>query len=739
MIVPCFRFLLGLAVLFPATLRAQSERLTPLTSEPRNPVAEPVSRASINGLFIYEPDTISVPFIDDFSTDKFKKYNAQPGDANVSSSVFIMLYDQPGTTPLVDTACFMLDSTYHITYDSVNTDSLAITYVALPSQIITVYDSTQWPLTAMQVEVWPPYNIQHTVWDGITDTLHEPFPDICQDSVTVYFVTPTEFDSRWIDNFAYLNDRYPIDPPTVGVATLDPLDENGFPYEFNALGIYGEADFLTSKPIFLGQALDSVYLSFQYQPEGLGNQPEGEDSLVLEFWAPDSSEWYHVWSTPGADVHDFKHVQVKIEEPMYLKDGFQFRLRNYATLSGSLDHWHVDYVYLNHQRTYDDTVMKDFAFRYPSHGLLATYTAMPWKHFKWNPASYMKNTLAIPAYNGSNDPKFIGPGRMQVLFNGAVTHDFPYVITSPNVGAFTPISMDYAVSDAPNSFVYDVLADDTTATFETIHALSTTTMPELLTTNDTVRYQQEFSNYYAYDDGTAEAAYGPYGIGARLAYKFEVAQPDTLRSVLIHFVPTVLDASQKTFWLTVWADNGGQPGAIIHQSDDLPYHKPIYLDGPNTFGEYFFDNDLPLVSGTYYVGWQQQDDEVLNVGFDRNINTSSRIFYNVSNLWQNTSFQGSLMIRPVFVSENDQLAAVSESDAQELRVFPNPASNQLTIVAASPIEQIVISDLWGRIVLVNTQMPATVQLDIAALSAGVYVATVEHANGTRTAVRFVKE
>ena len=53
--------------------------------------------------------------------------------------------------------------------------------------------------------------------------------------------------------------------------------------------------------------------------------------------------------------------------------------------------------------------------------------------------------------------------------------------------------------------------------------------------NDTLDYEQAFYNYYAYDDGTAEKAYGLIGTGAKLAIHFHANEPDTLKEVYIHW------------------------------------------------------------------------------------------------------------------------------------------------------------------------------------------------------------
>ncbi len=67
---------------------------------------------------------------------------------------------------------------------------------------------------------------------------------------------------------------------------------------------------------------DSLYLSFFYQSTGRGNSPETSDSLVLEFWAPDSAKWFEIWGTPGVVLDTFKQVLIPIKAFYFLKDGF---------------------------------------------------------------------------------------------------------------------------------------------------------------------------------------------------------------------------------------------------------------------------------------------------------------------------------------------------------------------------------------------------------------------------------
>jgi hypothetical protein len=104
----------------------------------------------------------------------------------------------------------------------------------------------------------------------------------------------------WIGNQAFVNQSFAVDPPSIGCATLDALNEKGAVYEHASIYSFG-ADTLLSKPIRLDSIFypspraltssDSVSFYFFYQPGGgdgnpwekLGDAPEKNDSLILEF------------------------------------------------------------------------------------------------------------------------------------------------------------------------------------------------------------------------------------------------------------------------------------------------------------------------------------------------------------------------------------------------------------------------------------------------------------------------
>jgi hypothetical protein len=86
--------------------------------------------------------------------------------------------------------------------------------------------------------------------------------------------------------------------------------------------------------------------------------------------------------------------------------------------------------------------------------------------------------------------------------------------------------------------------------------------------NDTLYYTQIFGDCFAYDDGTAEAAYGINSQFAQMAVKFTANLSDTLKALRIFFNPVVVNASQTNFFtIVVWTrDSNGKPGNEIHRN-----------------------------------------------------------------------------------------------------------------------------------------------------------------------------
>jgi len=702
------------------------------------------SNSPIHESFIYLFDTIHLPIIDDFSTDKFKVFDAEIGDPRVSDTSWYAL-DSNGMVSF--TTSYMTDTTYMYEYDTVagfGFDSIIITSIPTIPGTIIVYDLTSYPITSSSVEVWVNKTSHDSLW---TTTISPDYttvstnPDLSQDTVTLYFVDTNAQDVNyiWKDIYTYRNSNYPVDPLSIGVATFDGLDENGYPYDWSSASAQGIADYLTSKPIFLQTdpgggtylPIDSIYLSFVYQPGGLGEDPDFQDSLVLEFYDVAQDKWNSTWRTPGFSSDQWEVVNILIDSSVYLRDGFQFRFKNYGSLTGGLDHWHIDYVILDDFRSFDDTTMNDWAFQYPLNSMLADYTAMPWSHYEQDPYSILLDTLNVTTYNSYTGAKILQPSFMELIHEGVTINTVPYLASVTNVSPLSAFNMHY---DPDPNFYFDTTLADTFALFEVKFNLATNTTPERLNVNDTLLHQQKFYNYYAYDDGSAEAAYGLVSNGAELAYQFELPSGivDTIKSISIHFSPSVNDASTDPFFLQIWDDLGGEPGDTIYSTDDINIpvtYIPEYNLGVDGFYEYMLPEKV-AVSGTYYVGWKQSTANRLNIGFDKNINNQDKIFYNLGTGWNNTGFEGSLMMRPVFVSDMDAVfAGVTAIDQSEFSLYPNPAQDQLYIDIADQTADYTIYDLNGRLIE-KGNIRYYQSLDVSYYNNGVYLILLNFENGS---------
>src|SRR4030042_3505831 len=103
------------------------------------------------------------------------------------------------------------------------------------------------------------------------------------------FSTTTIFPNSkyWADSSAYINSTLATNLLTIGVATLDDIDSRGYIYA-TATPTPFQADFLTSNPIKLDPGMQNVWLSFEYQGGGNINGPDVNDSLIVEFYSPET-------------------------------------------------------------------------------------------------------------------------------------------------------------------------------------------------------------------------------------------------------------------------------------------------------------------------------------------------------------------------------------------------------------------------------------------------------------------
>lgn len=502
---------------------------------------------------------------------------------------------------------------------------------------------------------------------------------------------PGSPEPLWEDNFAFINPTFGVDPPTIGVATFDGLDYTGYPYDFVNPENFGVADYLTSCVINLKenadgiqyQLSDSIILSFYYQAEGNGFPPKSNGKLILEFYDADLDIWFKQWEVEGGTLEAFKPVFVPVTQERFLHEDFQFRFKNEGRLSGNLDHWHIDVVYMDKNRSSLEVGFPDLSYQYPINNLLANYTSIPYKHFKTIAASYMGTSVDARLRNNSNVAVNVQSIKLRNYSQGVVVNEAANPSQVNNISALTSNDYPITFNGGGNNYVYDTNIDSPFVSFYN-EMVVTPGSADLISENDTIGFTQYFENYYAYDDGSAEAGIGLVVQGGgpgELALKYQALQADSLIAMKINFNPSYEKPVDPFVMLIYGADGGTSvPGAELYSQgfNTAQFNQ----EGYDVFSYYFFEEPV-YVAGEYFVAIRQIGTISLNIGFDRNIDNTEKTYYKTGISWNQlpSSIPGSMMIRPVFQSEMDSIILGLEPQIPlaDFSIYPNPANETFSI------------------------------------------------------------
>lgn len=528
----------------------------------------------------------------------------------------------------------------------------------------------------------------------------------------------------------FVNRTWAYAPVDVGLCTFDGLKFDGLPY--NAMASPSSTilcDYLTSNYFDLQTktAADSIYIRFFWQAKGRGYAPNANDSFQLQVNYPAiANDWETIWFKTGynpatADTN-FHWAMVRLDNPAFFANGFRFRFRNYASPCGSNDHWHLDQVSIRANSNRNDTLVGGYRYAYEPGSLIRDFRSIPWWHYD---ASLMAGSQRLFIRNNTNQGTTISTSNYTIRFsNGSLHYSSPLAAAALN---FLPYPSIGFYQDPGGAQVWN-------PTIASAAALPTMSAPSFFTTDysfqaglltDTVRSENYFNNYYAYDDGTAEVGYGLNGANSLLAYRFTLPSSiaaDTLEAVQMYFLPVqdIDDLQFREFKLTIWSHNtvSNEPGTIIYQEDSL---NPIYMgETVNRFATYRLSQPQ-LLSGTFYIGWQQLAQDRLYIGFDFNSDQSDKIYYNTNGTWYTSIFDGALMMRPLFRSTDD-LSGIEQTDNNNsITVFPNPATDQIQIKGlVSGINYTVqLIDMTGRI-LVDEQIQSP-EFQVSDFPEGIYL------------------
>jgi hypothetical protein len=675
----------------------------------------------------YLPDTLQLPVVDDFSTDKFPRhepwYYTDIRDT-VRRAFSISPLPDEWPMPYMEEPSFsyivlagQIDSFPNVEYMVIQyTDSLNPFF---PKDTITV-----WGYSNFRIRINPENQQIDTV---------SIFPDGTFEGdsiVPLRMYMPNGDGSVWIDNNVYRNNSMGVSPPTIGVATFDGTDFQGRPYS-EIIFQNGKADFLTSKPIDLQYpASDSIYLSFWHQPQGRGYAPGASDSLTVEFFDVESNSWIKVWAIPGSSLRPFRPAMIPITDTRFLKKGFRFRFQNYANLAGNVDQWNIDYVKLDRFRNSSDTTYEDMAFVEVRTSILRDYQAVPYTQFR---QSMLENKWETLISNRHTAPMRVAYRFDLVDETGNLLNQYPTQYTplpsdtNDVLPFYTNGYADYARFRFPDfnyNFELSGLAPfSDSATFKIIHYLDHFDF-DSNQDNDTVVVEQRFHNYWAYDDGTAEKAIW-LGNPGNFAMKFTNERADTLFGVSFYFNPVRENNGTRNIFIRVWASL--DPDVLLYEERVriLPFDtdtmaKRIYMN--NGFTTYILEEPVPLPAGDFYVGWRQTQVFKANVGFDVNNDASSSTFFRTSNNWVMLEEQGAAMIRPMVANRFtvDDLPVEEITTENQIRVFPNPTSGtfSLDLPEGLDIHGLSIHDLSGREI---KRWESAERYSVQGMASGLYV------------------
>ncbi|MCW3128087.1 MAG: hypothetical protein JWO03_3745 [Bacteroidetes bacterium] len=720
------------------------ETLSPLSSNPRLYYSSPQYLRSIrnqhkqsvivqNGTLLIESDTLSLPFIDDFSYNTLKPFHYDqyiydtiyraygPCDSAMNVKVdtvrlsVVQSYTYSFNTVLKQLDSFPTQGTVYHYYPQTGTDCF---YHLADS--ITLY-----PL-------WYHYSFDSATGVAFRPVLDSLAPDTLITYAALLYKSKMPAYTKWIDNYANHNYTCPYLPPTIGVATLDGLNEFGRPYNNTSPTSYGQADFLTSKPLDLSTYgdVDSVYLSFFYEPRGFCDYPNYPDSLCLEFFNGYTSQWDRVWSTHGFATappfpDTFHQVIMRIPSTIvptqnYFYDGFQFRFTNYATLAGNNDHWHIDYVRLDQHRSVTDTAISDIAFQYEFPSILKNFSEMPaWQY----DSTELADSLTLYVANLDQDQAIHNPPATSysIVANELypATQPVYFTTSSFNAGLENTLllfpSNDYLISPGP----FDSLV---------VNSKATINVPNILLTNDTISHTQTLTNTYAYDDGTAERAYGLRNLGLKkFAYEFNLREPDTIVGYQVLFTNIDVNVSNLVFVYNVWDSIKLTTITFVDSPVYISTNQlPLYVDSTSGFTTYKMDPPRP-VNRRFYFGWSQTDERDLQIGYDVNSTRGFKhmfIYTNADGIWKPTNIQtpGSPMIR-ILMRHSSQVATdIKDPATAAIKAYPNPTTGliRFDLPDAQSSYQVELYSTMGQLCYKQT-LDQSDAIDIRSLTAGIYL------------------
>ena len=613
--------------------------------------------------------------------------------------------------------------TEHQWFDYHIEDSLALSFYYQAGGNVDVPEATD----SLVLEFYIPYDTSGVLINEINTT-----------GVEIYNAT---------DSLISLKGWFLLPLPLVDVMENDSLGRFSLPeFEIPAYRhcvipyLYFSTDSLTVPLAYLYSPdtvlVDSISLSEKLGTGfGYARMPDGNPTwayTATETMGECNPSWKWIWSTSKKTGDEFVPVYIPLEQASNLVKGFRFRFKNYTSLSNDASHarnedfWHIDLIWLNANRSVTNLDVPDVAFTSEITPLYSRYKALPMSHFAQVDESDFKMTVLAKFINFDTDfrkvkfnftVKKLHTG--EALFFPTYETDIPAATAASERDILTEFDVDFFSFLSEDIDVYD----DAEYEFSYFFTDIANPLYEQYRWNDTCRSVLTVSNYYAYDDGTPEAGYGlrdaPMG---KVAFKFDILQSDTLKAISTYFNPTMREQA-TTFNLCVWENNNGLPGELLYYA---PSERIAYADGMFQFVDYEIHpenivngGDALVVGKSFFVGWEQPNDVLLNMGIDLNQSLNNRLYYNLGFEWENSVQKGALLLRPIF--GNYTKTALPTVASEEVSVFPSIAKNLVKISSSNGVKQVLVTDMTGNVVVKTVDS----EFSVACLPNGCYVVMIQ--------------
>ena len=550
----------------------------------------------------------------------------------------------------------------------------------------------------------------------------------------------------WINVGVVINNTRADNAPSLGVATLDAFDIKGTPYNIASPLSQGYSDTLTAKNIDLSAILPTatdVFLSFWWQAGGKVEAPDASDFLLLQ-GKDNANNWVEIWRKYGDGTFTaFKQENIQLTSNFF-HSGFQFRFLRFGRVSGDFDAWHLDYIYLNQNRTLADVARQDVAFSRQPQSYLKNYTAMPVKQYFANQAAEINTEIITNVKNLDNNFRLIDYNcELKNTRTNTVLMNLPITTTEPNIQANDP---NFLITATPQTLSNSPVLNTPISLEYAFRLISTdATAPIDFTVNNVIKGKTELDNYFAYDDGTAEYVAGIAQTQGKIAVQYKLNQPAIITDIDISFVPFKQNLSQETFILSIWKKVKGREDEILFQKS----LQVKYPTSPNGFVRFAVDSTkIVNIVDTFYVGIQQTSNDLLAIGFDKDNNAQTKTFFNIQGNWeQDPLIKGALMIRPVF--DNDvfvpgSVTALNDNQGNKngVLLFPNPSkaneNNVISIKSPTRIASVHIYNTQGQtqeVIFDKENQTITTKN----LSKGLYMALLKDVNGKIFSKKIVLE